>query len=174
MGAAGGSSWAQSYLLWLPRGGGVSSGSRGRLRAAPDHDCHWTPAPVLQARLQRCSDAGCAVPGGCGAHLLRKHASGGHPAFSAHSRPPPHPLGPAAPAPQPPGAGRGVLGKKNSGSPPASTRVTACLIRSNQLAPFCPGLRVCPLGPRQREPGLRGGDRPCSISRPPPPSRPTS
>uniref|UniRef100_A0A8D1ZAC6 protein-tyrosine-phosphatase n=1 Tax=Sus scrofa TaxID=9823 RepID=A0A8D1ZAC6_PIG len=121
-----------------------------------------------EARLQRCSDAGCAVPGGCGAHLLRKHASGGHPAFSAHSRPPPHPLGPAAPATQPPGAGRGVLGKKNSGSPPASTRVTACLIRSNQLAPFCPGLRVCPLGPRQREPGLRGGDRPCSISRPPP------
>lgn len=85
----------------------------------------------LQAGLQCCSDAGCAVPGGCGTHLLSEHTPGGHPTLSAHSWTPPHPLGPAAPATQPQAAGRGILGK-NLGSPPSHS----ALLNHSQATPY--------------------------------------
>lgn len=120
---------------------------------------------MLQARLQCGSDAGCAVPGDRGAHLLGAHAPGGHPALSAHSRAPPHPPGPSAPATQPQAAGRGILGK-NVGSPPRH-----CPSESGEPAgttlPWPAGLS--PLGPWEREPrGLQEGTRPASLLCPPP------
>uniref|UniRef100_A0A3Q1MNB6 protein-tyrosine-phosphatase n=1 Tax=Bos taurus TaxID=9913 RepID=A0A3Q1MNB6_BOVIN len=73
------------------------------------------PGPSQEARaaageawLQCGPDAGRAVPGGCGAHLLRAHAPGGHAALPAHRRAAPQPAGPAAPATQSHTAGRGI------------------------------------------------------------------
>lgn len=100
----------------------------------------------LQARLQRGPDAGRAVPGGRGAHLLCAHAPGGHAALPAHGRAPPQPAGPAAPPAQPHAAGRGIPGE-NEGPPS-----------------HCPsGLgaagRPVPVGPWETEPqGLQEGE----------------
>nr|XP_031530639.1 tyrosine-protein phosphatase non-receptor type 7 isoform X1 [Vicugna pacos] len=114
-GTGGGGSRAQGCLLWCtwdgawrgpgPRGGrGAASLAQNSQKAG----ARGSPPSVLQAGLQRLSDAGRAVPGGRGASLLREHAPRGHPALPAHSRAPPHPLDPAAPAAQPQAAGRGV------------------------------------------------------------------
>lgn len=111
----------------------------------------------LQAGLQRGSDVGRAVPGGRGAHLLSEHPPGGHSTLSAHSRTPPHPLGPAARATQSQAAGRGILGKS-----PQCPRSHATLLKQRQPAGST-SLNCghgSPLTLRKGNPGLKGRNCP--------------
>lgn len=71
----------------------------------------------LQKGLQHGPDAGCAVSGHRGAHLLSEHTPGSHPALPAHSWTPPYMLDSTAPTPQPQAARGGILGKNRGSSP---------------------------------------------------------
>lgn len=148
-----------------PRSGETGgAGGQGALQGEPPsvrHRLTRPRPPCPQAGLQRGPRAGRAVPGGRGAHLLREHPSGGDPALPAHGRAPPHPLGPAAPAPQPPAAGGGVLGKKAGVTPPWARGSGGAPLRDlREEDPGVPGRRWPHISPRPPiRPALRGAAR---------------